>query len=148
MAQGILVINAGSTSVKFAAYSRGAAKSLDLVCQGQVEGIGSQPSFVAKNPDGKPIEAHDWDEAHPLDQEGAVKFIVAWLETHRTDLEIAAVGHRVVQGGPAYPGPALVDETVISELEKLEEIEPSHQPFEVYAIRAFAKARPKLPQVA
>ncbi len=148
MAKGILVINAGSTSVKFGAYSCSAAKSLDLVCSGQVEGIGSQPSFVAKNPAGKPIDAHDWDEAHPLDQEGAVKFIVAWLGTNQTDLKIAAVGHRVLQGGPAYPGPVLVDEKVISELEKLEEIEPSHQSFEVDAIRAFAKANPKLPQVA
>ncbi len=58
------------------------------------------------------------------------------------------MGHRVLQGGPAYPGPVLVDETVISELEKLEEIEPSHQSFEVGAIRAFAKAHPNLPQVA
>ena len=148
MAKGILVINAGSTSVKFGAYSCGAEKSLDLVCCGQVQGIGSSPSFVAKNPRGKPVDANDWDEAHPLDQEGAVKFIVGWLETHQKDLEIAAVGHRVLQGGPAYPGPVLVDEKVISELEKLEEIEPSHQAFEVEAIRAFAKANPKLPQVA
>ena len=148
MAQGILVINAGSTSVKFAVYSCSAAKSLDLVCRGEVEGIGSQPSFVVKNPEGKPVGAHDWKEADPLDQEGAVRFIVAWLETHEADLKIAAVGHRVLQGGPAYPGPVLVDETVISELEKLEEIEPSHQSFEVGAIRAFAKAHPNLPQVA
>ena len=148
MAQGILVINAGSTSVKFAAYSCSAAKSLDLVCRGEVEGISSQPSFVVKNPEGKPVGAHDWKEADPLDQEGAVRFIVAWLETHEADLKIAAVGHRVLQGGPAYPGPVLVDETVISELEKLEEIEPSHQSFEVGAIRAFAKAHPNLPQVA
>src|SRR5271166_514265 len=148
MEKGILVINAGSTSVKFSAYSCSVAKSLDLVCCGQVEGIGSRPSFVAKGPEGKPIDADDWEDAQPLDQEGAVKYIVAWLEAHQTDLEIAAVGHRVVQGGPAYPGPVLVDETVMSELEKLEEIEPSHQPFEVDAIRAFAKAHPNLPQVA
>lgn len=148
MAKGILVINAGSTSVKFGAYSWSAAKSLDLVCSGQVEGIGSQPSFVVKDPEGKPVGAHDWGAADALDQEGAIRFIVTWLETHQTDLKIAAVGHRVLQGGPAYPGPVLVDETVISELEKLEEIEPSHQSFEVDAIRAFAKAHPKLPQVA
>ncbi|MGO9049059.1 MAG: acetate/propionate family kinase [Xanthobacteraceae bacterium] len=148
MTKGILVINAGSTSVKFGAYSCAAAKSLDLVCRGQVEGIGSQPSFVAKNSEGKPIDAHDWDEAHPLDQEGAIRFIVAWLETHQTDLEIAGVGHRVLQGGLAYEKPVLVDETVISGLEKLETIEPSHERFEVDTIRAFARAHPKLRQVA
>ena len=148
MAKGILVINAGSTSVKFGAYRCSAAKSLDLVCRGQVEGIGSQPSLVVKNPEGKPIGAHDWVKADPLDQEGAIRFVVTWLETHQADLEVAAVGHRVLQGGPAYPGPVLVDETVISDLEKLQEIEPSHQSFEVAAIRAFARAHPKLPQVA
>ena len=148
MAKGILVINAGSTSIKFAAYSCGGAKSLDLVCRGQVEGIGSQPSFVVKNSNGKQVDAHDWKERDPPDPEGAIKFVLTWFETHQRDLEIAAVGHRVLQGGPAYPAPVLVDETVISELERLEEIEPSHQSFEVDAIKAVARAHPKLPQVA
>ena len=148
MAKGILVINAGSTSIKFAAYSCGGAKSLDLVCRGQVEGIGSQPSFVVKDSNGKQVDAHDWKERDPPDPEGAIKFVLTWFETHQRDLEIAAVGHRVLQGGPAYPAPVLVDETVISELERLEEIEPSHQSFEVDAIKAVARAHPKLPQVA
>ncbi len=148
MAQGILVINAGSTSVKFAAYRCDGADSPDLVCRGQVEGVGSEPSFVANDSNGKPMDAHDWAAAHPLDPEGALRFVISWLETHVTDLEIAAVGHRVVHGGLAYEKPVLVDGTVIVELEKLETIEPSHQPFEVDAIKAVAKAHPKLPQVA
>ena len=148
MAQGIVVINAGSTSVKFAAYRCGGAGSPDLVCRGQVEGIGSQPSFVVKNCAGHPVDAHDWDEAHSLDPEGALKFVLAWLERHQTDLKVVAVGHRVVHGGVAYSKPVLIDETVISELERLEAVEPSHQPFEVDAIRAVAKSHPKLPQVA
>jgi acetate kinase len=148
MAQGIVVIYAGSTSVKFAAYRRGGASSLDLVCRGQVEGIGSQPSFVVKNATGKRVDTHDWEEAHPLDLEGALKFVIAWLEAHQTDVKIAAVGHRVLHGGIAYSKPVLIDETVICELEKLEAVEPSHQSFEVDAIRAFAKSHPKLPQVS
>src|SRR5271165_4107687 len=99
MAQGIVAINAGSTSVKFAAYRCGGAGSPDLVCRGQVEGIGSQPSFVVKNSAGKPVDAHDWGEAHPLDPEGALRFVLAWLEKHQTDLKVVAVGHRVVHGG-------------------------------------------------
>src|SRR5271170_6186347 len=108
MAQGIVVINAGSTSVKFSAYRCGGSASPDLVCRGQVEGIGSQPSFVVKNSKGKPVDAHDWEEAHPLDPEGALKFVITWLETHQTDLEIVAVGHRVVHGGLHYDRPVLV----------------------------------------
>jgi acetate kinase len=148
MAAGIVVINAGSTSVKFAAYRCSGASSLDLACRGQVEGIGSQPSFVVKNSTGQPVDARDWEKPYPLDPEGALKFVITWLETHERDLEIAAVGHRVLHGGLAYSKPVLVDETVISELEKLETVEPSHQPFEVDAIRAIARAHPKLRQVA
>ena len=94
------------------------------------------------------MDAHEWEEADPLDPEGAIRFVITWFETHQRDLKIAALGHRVVQGGPAYQRPVLVNETVISELERLEKIEPSHQPFEVDAIRAVARAHPKLPQVA
>ena len=148
MTKGILVINAGSTSVKFAAYHYGGPNSMGLVCRGQVEGIGSQPTFVAKYSKGEPVDAHDWEELHPLDPEGALRFVITWLETHQTDLKIAAVGHRVVHGGLVYESPVLVDETVISELEKLETVEPSHQPFEVDAIKAVARAHPKLRQVA
>lgn len=148
MANGILVINAGSTSVKFAAYRCSGAGLPDLVYRGQVEGIGSQSSFVVKDSKGKPVDANDWEESHALDPEGALRFVITWLETHQTDLKIAAVGHRVVHGGLGYESPVLVDGTVISELEKLETVEPSHQPFEVDAIKAVARAHPKLPQVA
>jgi acetate kinase len=146
--QGILVINAGSTSVKFAACHCGGPNSMGLVCRGRVEGIGSQPTFVVKESKGKPVDAHDWEESHPLVPEGALRFVITWLETQQTDLKIAAVGHRVVHGGLVYESPVLVDETVISELEKLETVEPSHQPFEVDAIKAVARAPPKLRQVA
>ncbi len=148
MAQGIVVINAGSTSVKFAAYRLLGAEFLDLVCRGELEGISSQPSFSVKDSKGKTVDAHDWDKGDPLDQDGAIKFVLTWLETHQTDLKIVAVGHRVVHGGLAFHGPVLVDETVISELEKLEMVEPSHQPSEVNAIRAVARAHPELRQVA
>ncbi len=147
MAKGILIINGGSTSVKFATYRCGGADSLDPVCRGQVEGIGSQASFIVKDSKGKPLDAHDWEDAYPLDQEGALRFVITWLETNQTDLEIAAVGHRVLLGGP-YERPVLVDETVLSTLEKLETVEPSHQPFEVGPMRAIARSHPKLPQVA
>ncbi len=148
MAKGIVVINAGSTSVKFAVYQCGDVSSPVLVCRGQVEGIGSHPSFVAKDAKGKPMDAHDWEEAHPLDMEGAIKFIMTWLESHQGHITITGVGHRVLHGGLAYPRPVLIDETVISELEKLEAVEPTHQSFEVDAIRAFAKRHPMLRQVA
>src|SRR5258708_7734233 len=148
MANAFVVLNAGSTSVKFAAYTGDDPHSLDLVCRGQLDGIGSQPSFAAKNSKGEVIETRTCNGERPLDREGALKFVIAWLERHEAGLKIVAVGHRVVQGGVAHEQPTLVDEKVLRELEKLIPIVPSHQTFELDAIRTLAKAYPSLPQVA
>jgi len=148
MANAFVVLNAGSTSVKFAAYTGDDPHSLDLFCRGQLDGIGTQPSFAAKNSKGKVIETRTWTKAPLLDREEALKFVIAWLQHHEAGLKVVAVGHRVVQGGVAHDQPTLVDEKVLRELEKLIPIVPSHQPFELDAIRTLAKAYPSLPQVA
>ena len=113
MANAFVVINAGSTSVKFAAYTGDDADSLDLVCRGQLDGIGSQPRFAAKNAKGELIDTQTWDKERPLDREDALKFVLTWLERHEAGLEIVAVGHRVVLGGAAHERPTLVDEKVL-----------------------------------
>jgi acetate kinase len=148
MANAFVVINAGSTSVKFAAYTANDADSLALVCRGQLDGIGSQPRFAAKNAKGEPIDAKTWNNERRFDREDALKFVITWLERHEAGLKVVAVGHRVVQGGVAHEKPALVDNKVLEELEKLVPIVPSHQPFELETIRALAKAYPALGQVA
>ena len=147
MANGIIVLNSGSTSVKFAAFRGDRPESLSLICRGQVDGIGSMPRFSAHNANGGVTDTHAWDESQPLDREKALGFVISWLESHEKDLTIAGVGHRVVQGGP-YDKPVLVNETVLKELRKLEVITPSHQPFELEGIRTLAKAHPQLRQVA
>jgi acetate kinase len=149
MANAFVVINAGSTSVKFAAYTAANdADSLALVCRGQLDGIGSQPSFAAKNAKGELVDAKTWNNERRFDREDALKFVITWLERHDAGLKVVAVGHRVVQGGVAHERPALVDNKVLEELEKLVPIVPSHQPFELETIRALAKAYPALRQVA
>ena len=146
--KGILVINGGSTSVKFAGYRHEGGEDLRVVCRGQVEGIGSHPSFVAKGADGKPVDAHDWEAEHPLDQGGALRFIFDWLNLHLSDVEFVAAGHRVVLGGVNYERPVLVTDQVFADLDALCAFEPSHQPYEIAAIRAVLKANPSMPQVA
>ncbi len=146
--KGILVINGGSTSVKFAGYRHEGGEDLRVVCRGQVEGIGSHPSFVAKGADGKPVDAHDWEAEHPLDHDGALKFIFDWLNGHMSDVEFVAAGHRVVLGGVNYEKPVLVTDQVLADLDALCAFEPSHQPYEIAAIRAMRKASPSMPQVA
>jgi acetate kinase len=146
--KGILVINGGSTSVKFAGYRHEGGEDLRVVCRGQVEGIGSHPSFVAKGADGKPVDAHDWEAEHPLDHDGALKFIFDWLNGHMSDVAFVAAGHRVVLGGVNYEKPVLVTDQVLADLDALCAFEPSHQPYEIAAIRAMRKASPSMPQVA
>lgn len=148
MSDGILVINGGSTSVKFAAYRHHGGDALSVACRGQVEGIGSHPSFVAKGADGRPIDAHDWEADHPLSQGGALKFIFEWLKMHLTDVQFIAAGHRVVLGGIKYEQPVLVTDQVLADLDALCAYEPSHQPYEIAGIRAVLKANPSMLQVA
>jgi len=148
MANVFVVLNSGSTSVKFAAYTGDKAESLDLVCRGQLEGIGSQPSFAAKNAKGELIDTQTWGKERILGRDAALKFVIAWLQDHDAGLKVVAVGHRVVQGGVAHHQPTLVGEKVLRELEKLIPIVPLHQPYELDAIRTLAKAYPRLPQVA
>jgi acetate kinase len=147
MANGIIALNSGSTSIKFTAFRGDRADSLDLICHGEVDGIGSMPRFSAKNANSEVIDTHAWDEARSLDREEALRFVITWLESHEKDLEVVGVGHRVVQGGP-YDKPVLVDGAVLQELQKLEVIVPSHQPFELEGIRSVAKTHPRLRQVA
>ena len=147
MAYGIIAINSGSTSVKFTAFRGDRAELLELICHGEVDGIGSMPRFSAKNTDGEVIDTHAWDDARSVDREEALRFVIKWLESHEKDLEVVGAGHRVVQGGH-YEKPVLVDQVVLQELHKLEPIVPLHQPFEVEGIRLLAKAHPRLRQVA
>src|SRR5277367_22737 len=100
MANGIVVLNAGSTSVKFAAYRGDHADSLDLIGRGQVDGIGSTPRFSAQNAKGDVLDVHTWDGGRSLDREKALGFVITWLENREKNLKVVGVGHRVVQGGP------------------------------------------------
>jgi len=148
MSKGIVVINVGSTSIKFAAYRHGGAEALELLCRGRLEDIGSRPRFVAHDSQGKPMLGDAPNAGYPLDPRGITQFVITWLEAHLQDFKIDALGHRVVHGGSFYDKPVRVDEQVITQLERLAIIEPSHQPFEVSTIRAVAQAHPELQQVA
>ena len=145
----LLVINAGSSSIKFAIYQKDAS-SLQLVADaaGQIEGIGSQPKFTVKSPDAVVLVDRTLtiDEAH--DHTGAITIIRAWLREYFADGTLLAVGHRVVHGGQHYSAPVLIDEKVLMELEHLVPLAPLHQPHNLATIRALLETMPSLPQVA
>ena len=106
------------------------------------------PHFVAMNPAGKPLGAHEWGEGHAIDHKTALHFVITWLEANVADMKVVAAGHRVVLGGTRFAAPVRIDGDVLDYLESLAVMEPSHQPFNVRGARALAEAFPGLPQVA
>jgi acetate kinase len=150
MIEVILVLNAGSSSIKFSIFAtRSEKKSLTLVYRGEIEGIGTEPRFVVRDATGKHlIDEHLTAKAGTLDHEGTLAILLDWIESHAAGFKVFAAGHRVVHGGVLFSKPALVDYTVISQLEKLSPLAPLHQPHNLAAIKALAKIKPDLAQVA
>lgn len=148
MSDAIAVFNAGSTSLKFGAYSVGSPGLLSLLCVGQIDGMESDPHFVVKDAADKPMDAHDWGAGHAIDHRTAMHFVITWLESHLDSAKVVAGGHRIVLGGTRFEAPVLIDSDVLQYLDSLTAMEPSHQPYNVRGARAFAEAFPGLPQVA
>jgi acetate kinase len=146
MEPGLLVINAGSSSIKFAGYVDGGKNEPSFLGKGQVEGLRTEPRFVCKNAVGEVMGEHQWPGA--ITHGEAIDYIIGWIEEHATNVRVAAAGHRVVFGGAAYTGPTRLDERAIAEIEKLVAFFPLHLPHNLAAIKALAELHPALPQVA
>ncbi len=144
----IVVVNAGSTSLKFGAYAVDATRSLPLLCRGQIDSMENDPRFVVMNAAGKQLGAHEWGKDGAIDHKKALHFVITWLEANLGDSKVIAAGHRVVLGGARFEAPVRIEGDVLDYLESLVVMEPSHQPYNVLGARALAEAFPGLPQVA
>ena len=80
VSEAIVVVNAGSTSLKFAAYAVDASQSLPLLCRGEIESMESVPHFVVKNAAGKEFVVHEWAKGRAIDHKTALHFVITWLE--------------------------------------------------------------------
>jgi acetate kinase len=147
MADLILVLNAGSSSLKFRGYDAGGSAPRLLV-RGQIEGLGTAPHFTVSNADGDRQEEKRWPPGTQLNHDGAVGYIGDFLRSHGEGHRLVAAGHRVVHGGVRFTQPTLVTPEVIDELAALAPLAPLHQPHNLAPIRALAQRRPDLPQVA
>jgi acetate kinase len=144
----LLVFNAGSTSLKFAAYGLGAQRDLALTVSGQVDMTSSAPRLRVRDAAGRELATREWDAGGPVGHDAALSNALDWLHDHLRGDRIVAAGHRFMLGGPRYDGPVRIDGDVLQVLEALSSIEPSHQPFNVRGARAVAARLPRLPQVA
>jgi acetate kinase len=147
MVHHVLVLNAGSSSLKFGIYQRPEKGSLALVAQGQVEGIGTRPRLSARDEAGGTLVDQDLG-ADVRDGTRALDQLAEWLSS-RFDREVlAAVGHRVVHGGQQFTRPTLITPDIVRELRDLSPLAPLHQPFNLAAIDAVFDRLPGVPQVA
>ncbi|MCS6922672.1 MAG: acetate/propionate family kinase [Elioraea sp.] len=145
MPDAILVLNAGSSSLKFTAFALG--EDLAPIVSGGAEEISGAARFRAKNAAGEVVVEHAWSDGAP-GHDGALAFLFAWLCEHVPGMTVRAVGHRVVHGGATYAAPVRIDPELIAALEALVPLAPLHQPHNLLPIRLLAEQRPDLPQVA
>jgi acetate kinase len=143
----ILVVNAGSSSIKFQLFLVAAHDELRRSLKGQIEGIGVRPRLIAKQTEGQlPIE-EEWPAPEVATVPKALDKLVAFLRERLGTLP-TAIGHRVVHGGPDFSEPTAINDAVIERLEKFTPLAPLHQPNNLAPIRAVRARQHELLQVA
>jgi acetate kinase len=144
----ILVINAGSSSLKFSVFRELSDGDVAVAINGQISGIGTEPKFEAKDTAKHLLADKAWGPGEKSDRPALLGYLLDWVEEHLDGAKLIAAGHRVVHGGSKYSHPVRLTPEVIAELEALVPLAPLHQPHNLAAIRALTEAHPELPQVA
>jgi acetate kinase len=144
---GLLVVNAGSSSVKFQVFSGGASGGPARKLKGQMDGIGVRPRLRVTGADGKGIVDRELSAGEVPDVPAALHTAADWLREEH-NIRPTAIGHRVVHGGPDFDGPVRVDADVLSRLQRYVALAPLHQPHNLAPIRSVLERFPDLPQVA
>jgi acetate kinase len=148
MADTILVVNAGSSSIKFSVYGIGGESDLSLTLKGQVDGIGTRPRLRARAAGGRSLEDQTFPAADIPDVAVAMGRVGMWLREHLAGEVPVAIGHRVAHGGPTYRAPVVVDNDTLAALERLVPLAPMHQPYNLRPIHTIQERFPRTVQVA
>ena len=142
-----LVLNAGSSSLKFCVFVGHAKQDWQLAARGQIDGIGTSPKLSVKDEAGAKLADEKLD-ASVKDGKAALAVLAEWLKARWGGSKVLGVGHRVVHGGAKYAGPSIVNPEVLEDLRTLIPLAPLHQPYNIGAIEAVAERLPDVPQVA
>ncbi|MBK8114021.1 MAG: acetate/propionate family kinase [Candidatus Accumulibacter sp.] len=148
MEKAILVLNAGSSSLKFSVFEVPDSGEMRARAVGQVEGLGTAPRLKVKDGDGQRVADVRWETTEVANHAQALDAIAALLRSRFEGQVLAGVGHRVVHGGADHSAPLLITAPVMEKLDTFVPLAPLHQPHNLAAIRALQQARPDLPQVA
>jgi acetate kinase len=143
----ILVLNSGSSSIKFSVFAAN-GDQLELKLRGQIESLDASPRFTAEDSAGNSIPTPGWKKGAGVSHDEAIWHLTGFLSNHLDESRLTAVGHRVVHGGREFSHPVLVTSKVFAELESLIPLAPLHQPHNLLAMRVVSERRPELPQVA
>ncbi|MCD6071195.1 MAG: acetate kinase [Microvirga sp.] len=144
----LIVLNAGSSSLKFQVFDIEGDAEPRLVWKGLYEGLGGAAHFVVRHAGGADLDEMSWTSGEEFGHEEALMHLISWLRQHQEGRTLAAIGHRVVHGGQAFSAPVLVDDHVVQALEKLVPLAPLHQPHNLEPIRIVRRRLPGIPQVA
>lgn len=147
MRDAILVVNAGSSSVKFSLFDI-EGDALALALRGEIEGIGTATRLALHDAQGVPIRARSFTAPEDLDHAGAIGLLLELVEAGAPGRRLVAVGHRVVHGGTRFAAPVVVDADVEAALLDLVPLAPLHQPHNLAPMRVLRGRVPGLPQVA
>jgi acetate kinase len=142
-----LILNAGSSSLKFCVYQTPQQASWPVESRGQIEGIGTSPHLTVKNANGTKLADEKLD-ASIRDGRAAIEHLAGWLRSRYQGGRLVGVGHRVVHGGPRFSGPVVVTPAILAELKALTPLAPLHQPHNLAPIETIFERMPDVPQVA
>jgi acetate kinase len=148
VADTLLVVNAGSSSIKFQLFQVGDGNGPTLAFRGQIEGIGTRPHLIAKDAAGGVLIEQLHGPGAVGDVAAALDQLDDWLIAQLGGKPPMAIGHRVVHGGPDYSAPTLIDDAVLEALERLVPLAPLHQSNNLAPIRAVRRRYPQIRQVA
>ena len=148
MSRGILTINAGSSSIKFALFELNGELTDKATVSGLIDGIGAEARLIARDPAGKHEVALQLSGGQEAQHQASLNFLLQWLHDNHKGWNLAAVGHRVVHGGEMFSAPIAVDREIVAKLEHFVTLAPLHQPHNLNGIKAIANLLPDVRQVA
>ena len=135
MTGAILIVNTGSSSIKFSTFTSSDSGAPTLLFKGQVEGIGVRPRLVARDAGGNTLIDRDYDRTEVSGHDTAMGIVASWLRATPIRGQLLAVGHRVAHGGTDFTEPVLIDDHVIDRLDRLVPLAPLHQPVNLAGIQ-------------
>jgi acetate kinase len=142
MADAILTLNCGSSSIKFALFEK--ADPLTRIAYGKIQGLGTAPHLQAFDSSGTLLTEKRWQAGT---HETFFRTLLSWVDEHLGDKRLLVAGHRIVHGGDDFVAPSFLTEAILVKLKKLERLAPLHQPHNLAAIDAVAHLRPELQQI-